>query len=448
MILSAQQIESLAPNPAAFIAGKKLASKDHWLSLSKNERAVWGEIKGSGKSPYLTQIDILTVAFKCTGPSRQFPCKHGIALMLLYTNHQPFFQEKDEPEWVKSWMDKRVAKEKQKSEEPVERTAEEEEELEKSREKTQVTRLKSVMAGVAELELWLKDLVRIGILELPKRNKTEFEKIAARMVDAKAPGLAGWVKSYSKINYDHPTEWQQESLQHTAKLFLLVRALKNYDHLSPAWQQTVRNLAGWSQSTKELLANTEAESVKDDWLVAGQEIEVTDDDITIQRNWLIGCSTNRTALILNFGTKFTSIDSTILPGTVIQGELAFFPSVLPQRAVVKMHRKVTKEMETVPKAFNSWNEVQEHVVGELRINPLANDHIVLLKGARMINHQNQWLICDENKSIIPVVKDFDFEKTMKWLAITGNRNLDMALVLRNERALPLGVLQHNNYSIL
>lgn len=447
MTLSEQQIESLAPNPAAFLAGKKLSGKESWQGFAKNDRVMWGEIKGSGKSPYLVQIDSLDIAYKCTCPSRQFPCKHSIALMLLHLQHNSIFQQKEEPEWVTSWMDKRVAKEK-KLEEPVERTDDELAELEKSREKTQVARFNSVMAGVAELELWLKDLVRIGFLELPNKSTAEFDKVAARMIDAKAPGLAGWVKMYTRINYEQADEWQNEALVITAKLFLLVRTLKNYEQLSAPWQHTIKNLAGWSQSTKELLADPEAETLKDTWLVAGQEIEVTSDDITIQRNWLIGCNTNRKALILNFGTKFTAVENTVLPGTVIDAELAFFPSVLPQRAVVKIQRRLADTIGSMPTTFESWSVIFNHVAGVLQINPWATDHVMILANARMLNTNGKWFVCDNEKTSVAVVIDFDFEKIMKWLVMTGNRALDMALVLRNDRVIPLGIFQDNVYTIL
>lgn len=447
MQLSEQQIESLAPNPAAFTAGKKLSGKEQWLRNGKSDRAIWGEIKGSGSSPYLTQIDVAAVAYKCTCPSRQFPCKHSIALLLLHCKDASVFQPAEEPEWVTTWMDKRVAKENKP--EPVEKTPEDEERAARNKEKTQTNRLQNVQAGVTELELWLKDLVRIGYLELPNKSKSEFDKVAARMVDAKAPGLAGWVKAFSKLNYEDGVSWQQEAIEITAKLFLLIKALKNYDTHNPLWQNTLRNLSGWSQSTKELLADASAETCKDVWLVGGQELELTEDEITIQRNWMIGCNTNRTALILNFGTKFTPLENSVLPGSVVEGELAFFPSVLPQRAVMKLQRKVTNELETMPIGFDNLLSVQEHKVNLLRVNPWINDIVIILKQARLINTRSGWFVADAERRIIPVVDDFDFQKIMRWLTLTGNDALDMTLVLRNDSALPLGVFnEQRTYTLL
>lgn len=441
------QIQSLAPNPAAFSAGKKLSAKEQWQSFAKSDRGIWGAIKGSGTNPYLVQIDTNVLAYKCTCPSRQFPCKHSIALMLLHATHSAQFQAQPEPEWVVAWMDKRVTKEKPKEEEK-ERTEEELEQAEKNREKTQQNRLAMVMDGAQELELWLKDLVRMGLLELPNRNKNDFDRFAARMVDAKAPGLAGWVKALGKLSYDDPQGWQEEAMTIISKTFLLVSAIRNYEKLSPLWQQTVRNLSGWSQSTKELIADAEAEKVKDHWLVAGQETEVTEDEITIQRNWLIGCHTNRQSLILNFGTKFSAMENTLLPGTVVEGELAYFPSVWPQRGAFKLQRQVSSAVPVQPATFDSWKSIHIYKTEQLQINPWLNDIIVTLQGARIVKDARTWVVCDQEKMFMPMPSPYDDGKVMRWLALSGNQPLAMTIILRNASAIPLGVFDNNQYHIL
>jgi hypothetical protein len=329
---------------------------------------------------------MLSLAYKCTCPSRQFPCKHSIALMLLHASNEKLFSAQEEPEWVKGWMDKRSATPKEKAEEKP-RTEDELEHLEKSREKSQTNRLLGVQEGAAELTLWLKDLVRMGLLELPSKNQSEFDRMAARMIDAKAPGLAGWVRALGNVKYEQGKEWQADAMGIISKLFLLLSALSRFDSLTPIWQQTIRNLAGWSQSTKELLADKDAETLKDHWLVIGQEVETTSDDITIQRNWLIGCNHHKQSLILNFGTRFSNIESTVLPGTVIEGEMAYFPSVWPQRAALKIQRGVSNTLPVQPTAFDSWKDIHEYKIEQLRINPWLNDIAVVFKDARLLQKE-------------------------------------------------------------
>ena len=64
-------------------AAKGLVVPAKWPTLGASEAALWGECQGSGSKPYQVQIDPSEPAFRCTCPSRKFPCKHGLALMLL-----------------------------------------------------------------------------------------------------------------------------------------------------------------------------------------------------------------------------------------------------------------------------------------------------------------------------------------------------------------------------
>ena len=105
---SKPQVEQLAPDAASLKAGKDLAHLAKWVTLGVSERALWGEVQGSGKNPYQTQVDGNSTAFKCSCPSRKFPCKHGIGLLFLFADYAAKFQNTpDEPAWVKEWIDKR-----------------------------------------------------------------------------------------------------------------------------------------------------------------------------------------------------------------------------------------------------------------------------------------------------------------------------------------------------
>jgi len=72
--LSEDQILTLAPDESSKKSGKDLANPAKWVSKGVNEQALWGECQGSGSKPYQTQIDIINIAFKCSCPSRKFPC--------------------------------------------------------------------------------------------------------------------------------------------------------------------------------------------------------------------------------------------------------------------------------------------------------------------------------------------------------------------------------------
>ena len=84
--ITQEQITALAPNPAAAANGKKISQKGGFVRLeaSPDDTFFLGECTGSGSKNYITSADFLDPAqpvFRCTCPSRQFPCKHSLALL-------------------------------------------------------------------------------------------------------------------------------------------------------------------------------------------------------------------------------------------------------------------------------------------------------------------------------------------------------------------------------
>jgi len=84
--VSEQEIISLAPNAGAVSNGRKISSSQGFVSRmrSADDTFYMGECKGSGKSNYRVSADFVkegAPVFRCSCPSRQFPCKHAVALL-------------------------------------------------------------------------------------------------------------------------------------------------------------------------------------------------------------------------------------------------------------------------------------------------------------------------------------------------------------------------------
>src|SRR5574342_255138 len=105
--LTVEQINSLAPDSSSLKTAQGLANVRHWVNLGENDKALWGECKGSGKEPYKVRIDLLNVGYACSCPSRKFPCKHSLGLMLLSATSPASLTEKHPPLWVAEWLEKR-----------------------------------------------------------------------------------------------------------------------------------------------------------------------------------------------------------------------------------------------------------------------------------------------------------------------------------------------------
>src|SRR5689334_3111145 len=106
-----EQIVALAPDPSSAKSGKDLSSPRKWKTLGADNACAWGTLQGSGKAPYQTSIDLAGPAFKCTCPSRKFPCKHGLGLFLILAQQPNAMTEKSPPAWTTEWLAKRIEKE-------------------------------------------------------------------------------------------------------------------------------------------------------------------------------------------------------------------------------------------------------------------------------------------------------------------------------------------------
>src|SRR4051794_4520222 len=163
-ILTTEQVLALAPDTASVNAGQGLANPAKWVSLGRGGRSVWGECQGSGKAPYRTQIDLSGPAFHCSCPSRKFPCKHGLGLLLLMAASPARVVEAELPAWVSEWIAKRTANaEKKAAPSQAPPDTETAAKRDADREKRAAKREDRVRAGLGELQTWMGDLLRQGL---------------------------------------------------------------------------------------------------------------------------------------------------------------------------------------------------------------------------------------------------------------------------------------------
>src|SRR5204863_1156463 len=127
--------------------------------------------------------------------------KHGMGLLLLYARQPKSFAIGELPPWVTEWINKRGEK--------SENNTNKKDKLvdEAAQAKRQLAREQKVADGIEELLLWIKDIIRNGILNIPEKSEAFWENIAKRMVDAQAPGLSGMVRELSDISF-YKEGWQ------------------------------------------------------------------------------------------------------------------------------------------------------------------------------------------------------------------------------------------------
>jgi hypothetical protein len=384
------QVLKLAPDASAARSGRDLASARRWAALGCNEQACWGECQGSGSSPYQAQVDLREPAFRCSCPSRKFPCKHGLALLLLYAENPSAFAAGEPPAWVLEWQAARAKKAEQRA--TKDETARETEAAAPVDSAAQAKRLAQreakVNAGLEELKRWLLDLVRQGLASAQARPYSFWKSVAARMVDAQAPGLARAVSDLAGIPASGEG-WPDRLLERLGRLLLLVEGYSRISDLPEPTQADLRSLVGWTQDQKELAGRP---GVRDRWHVLGRRVEI-EDRLKVQRNWLWGQSTGRAALVLNFAAGNQPLDVSLVPGTGIDAELVFFPSSWPLRALVK-ERHASTEAIVGAMGEPSLQQAMKGYGNVLACNPWIERVPLSLEGVTPFYRDGRWLIRD------------------------------------------------------
>ena len=101
-----ERVLTLAPDVPSQRTAQSLASGRAWQAAgaAAGADAVWGECRGSAAAPYRTVVDLSGPAYRCTCPSRKFPCKHVLALLLLWSEGSVPDDAAGPPDWAGSWL--------------------------------------------------------------------------------------------------------------------------------------------------------------------------------------------------------------------------------------------------------------------------------------------------------------------------------------------------------
>jgi SWIM zinc finger len=312
---SAEQVLALAPDASSQKAARGLATTKPWQATGRSAdgQTLWGLCAGSGKQPYQAGVDLSAPAYRCSCPSRKFPCKHALGLMLLWAAGS--VPESEPPDWVVEWTAGRAERQAKAATRVAAPPSE----------KTQKQRASRVDGGLDELDRWLADQVRQGLAGAGALGYAHWERMAARLVDAQAGTVAGVVHRLPAVAGD-----PQRLLAELALLRLLVCGYRRLPELPDALAATVRTRIGFPVSTDEVLATP---PVRDEWLVTGSRTE-QDERLTTRRVWLRGRSTGRPALVLHFAAPGQTLPADTPLGTGLDADLHYYPGSQPLRALI------------------------------------------------------------------------------------------------------------------
>jgi hypothetical protein len=433
---SADQVLALAPDPSSQGAGRSLSTPTPWSGTGAFDSLVWGLCRGSGSRPYQTVVDLDGPAYRCSCPSRKFPCKHALGLLLLWAADG--VPDADEPaDFAAAWAATRDDRAALAAERQTRAAAPKDPE---QAARTAARRQERVTNGLAELDVWLHDQVRTGIAGASADAYRRFDGMAARMVDAQAPGVAGTLRRLPQVT-SSGSGWPGRLLAELAQLRLLVAAHQRLAELPEPLAATVRQRVGYTVAADEVLA---APPVRDLWHVLGST-ESDSGNLITRRTWLWAAEADRPALVLTFGAGGRQPDRSLVRGTAIPADLHFYPGQPPLRGLVgQVHGDVVRlpGVTPGPRPRTIARLLDDHAAARaedpwLTVWPTLLDVCPARGGG-------QWRLVDEDGDSLPL------RGGREWLwpvlAVSGGAVVTVAAELADGRLLPLGAWPRQGYA--
>ncbi|MBF2028087.1 MAG: SWIM zinc finger family protein [Oscillatoriales cyanobacterium C42_A2020_001] len=429
--LTPEQVLALAPDAASAKNGRGLAAIAKWSALGRHERAVWGECQGSGKVPYRTQIDLSEPAFRCSCPSRKFPCKHGLALFLLLAKQPNEFVTQDPPEWVAEWLATRSRRAEKQADKQTKQSEQASDPVAQA--KRAAARQRKVSAGVQELRLWLEDRMRQGLATVPQESYLVWDAIAARMVDAQAPGFARQLRECAGIVHTGAGS-HERLLERLSKLYLITEGFQRLETLPANVQADLRNQIGWTVSQDEVLSG---QLQVDLWLVAGQRTEV-EERLRVRRTWLLGLGSGKAALLLDFAHGQQPFEHSFLSGSCLEAELAFYPSAYPLRALIKTRQEAVLLSQHPPGLVHIAEAIAAYSVAFSGC-PWIEQFPLLLQAVVPMRDGDRWLVQDARGIGLPLADRLEPRQAWQLRALSGGHPLTLFGEWDGTQLLPLSV---------
>ena len=324
---TAAQVAGLAPDTSSLTAARRLARPGPWSDTGSTETLLWGKCQGSGRTPYQVSIDLVGPAFRCTCPSRKFPCKHGLALLLLWVDGAGSVADVHEAaDFAQEWAAERSARAEAKAAGDAARPTRTPDPVAAA--KRLEDRLALMDGGMDDFARWLTDLARGGTAAARHQSYTWWDGTAARLVDAQLPGLADDVRSVGGAVSGRP-DWAERLLVAIGRWWTATRAWAARESLDDAQMGDLRAYLGWSTSTESV---RRADAVTDRWLVLGAH-RTDDGRLQQQRTWLLGGTTGETVQVLDFAAGGQVLPVARAVGSSLAATVARYPGAAVRRAL-------------------------------------------------------------------------------------------------------------------
>ncbi|WP_391573929.1 SWIM zinc finger family protein [Cohnella sp.] len=418
--LTEAYVDSLALNAAAIKNGKDLVRKNSLQQLGRTEDGTLlvGECKGSGKEPYRCSADFVNPenpVFRCSCPSRQFPCKHLLGLMYAYVSGLPF-SVAEVPQDIADKREKAEKREEKKREVAVEGTAPVKRKTNKA---ALVKKTAAQLEGLEIAEKLLRSLVQSGLGSVDKKTIKLLSEQCKQLGNYYIPGIQN---AFRGLLHELENDRERETMYtRAASRMTLLHSLlkKSREHLSArqenpdlpldvdsaleekighAWQLAELRERGLAHNDARLLQlafRSFEDAARGEYVDEGYWFEQTTGRIHV----------TRTYRPFRAAKHIREEDSVF--DVVHAGELFIYPGELNARVRWETHTFEEPNAQTYASALSgairSFPDAIKQVKNQIK-NPLSDKHPVLLLAFKEIvaDETGRYALVDDQGGRLPL----------------------------------------------
>jgi hypothetical protein len=419
--LTEAYVDSLALNANAIKNGRDLVKKNSFTFLcrSTDDTLLFGDCKGSGSEPYRCSMDLIkpdSPTFRCTCPSRQFPCKHLLGLMYAYTQGKPFTPA-EVPQDIADKRDKAEKREEKKKE--SESDAPGQPRKRQTNKSALVKKIAAQLEGIDVADKLLQGIVQSGLGNVDKKTVQTLGDQIKQLGNYYIPGIQA---SFREIQLEWSAEQPRETMYTRVipslnGLHSLLKRSREYlkgrmdnpdeaqmdttstleEGIGHAWQLAELREYGLVEREAELLQlafRSYADSAREQFVDEGFWLQLRTGSIHVTRTYRPYRA-----------TKHIREDDSLFQ-VVVTKELLVYPGEMNARVrweEATLREPTPEDFEAAQvHAGRSYSDVVKRVKNQIK-NPLSDKHPAMLVAYRdIIVIEGQYVLIDEQGKQIPL----------------------------------------------
>ena len=461
-------VDGLALNASAIKNGRDLMKKNSFplLCVSEDGAVLFGECKGSGKEPYRCSADFANAAnpvFRCSCPSRQFPCKHILGLLYAYADGRTF-QTAPIPADLQEKRDKAEKREEKKKQAAA--TTKEAPVKRRTNKSTLAKKAAAQLEGIEIAEKVVRHIAQSGFGSLDPKSLQLLEDQAKQLGNYYIPGIQATMNELllllrSDIGKEERYSYAMEKL-----LVLHVLLKRSREHLQKrtedpdtpmdtettleerighAWQLAELRECGLALDGTELLQlafRSYADEARGEYVDEGSWMELKTGQIYTTRTYRPFRAAKYIREEDSFYDVLQAVDPVRYPGDI--NARIRWEEAVPRETVPSDYARV------LGFAKNSIPESVKLVKNQIK-NPLSDKHpVLLIRFASLLHSNDKYAIVDEagNRLVLKDIRHLAHPTTGLLPMLNEIWLKDQAILVMFEHDMEQGTLAAQPLSIV